>query len=121
VTIGNSVERIGSDAFENCSGLISVIIPNSVKDIGWSTFENCSNLTSITIGNKVDTIYHYAFRDCSKLTNITNLRSTPPREFGIGVFQGVNMNTCTLRVPAGAVETYKVTYGWKDFKNIVGI
>ena len=39
--IAYSVTKIGQEAFYNCSGLISIIIPNSVNSIGQSAFQNC--------------------------------------------------------------------------------
>ena len=46
-----SVTSIGSDAFQNCSGLTSVTIPNSVTSIGISAFSSCSGLTSVHISD----------------------------------------------------------------------
>ena len=69
--IPNSVTRIGSNAFINCSGLTSITIPNSVTSIGTSAFYGCSGLTSITIPNSVETIGAWAFAYCSGLTSIT--------------------------------------------------
>ena len=43
------VTRIGSYAFENCTGLTSVTIPNSVTIIDAGTFYGCSGLTSVHI------------------------------------------------------------------------
>ena len=65
------VVRIGSWAFNGCTGLTSVIIPNSVTFISDHAFENCSGLTSVTIGDSVSVINDYAFRGCSLLTSIT--------------------------------------------------
>ena len=71
VTIGNSVTRIGDDAFYGCSALTSVTIPNSVTSIGDYAFRGCSGLTSVTIPNSVTSIGDYAFRGCSGLTSVT--------------------------------------------------
>lgn len=38
VTIPNTVTKIGSNAFENCSSLAEIVIPNSVTDIGSLAF-----------------------------------------------------------------------------------
>ena len=65
------VLHIGSWAFENCTGLTSVIIPNSVTVIYFNAFAGCSNLASVTMGNSVNDIYSDAFRDCTSLTGIT--------------------------------------------------
>ena len=65
------VKSIGSNAFENCSGLTSVIIGNGVTSIGRYAFQNCSGLTSVTIPDSVTSIGSSAFWGCSKLTSIT--------------------------------------------------
>ena len=39
--IPNGVTSIGNDAFNGCSGLVSVTIPNSVTSIGNDAFYNC--------------------------------------------------------------------------------
>ena len=69
--IPNSVEFIGSYAFDGCSGLTSVTIPNSVTSIGSYAFSGCSGLTSVTIGNSVTSISGGAFSGCSGLTSVT--------------------------------------------------
>ena len=42
------VISIGNDAFRNCDGLTSVVIPNSVTSIGYEAFYKCTGLTSVT-------------------------------------------------------------------------
>ena len=69
--IPNSVEMIGDNAFERCSGLTSVTIPNSVTSIGDSAFRDCSGLTNVTIGNSVETIGDHAFYCCSGLKSVS--------------------------------------------------
>ena len=71
VIIPNSVTIIGNEAFYGCSGLKSVTISNSVTSIGSSAFENCNRLTSVTIPNSVKSIGSRAFYYCSGLNSIT--------------------------------------------------
>ena len=71
ITIPNSVNSIGRNAFRGCSNLISVIIPNSVTTIGSSAFSDCHSLTSITIPNSVTIIESYVFDSCSGLNYVT--------------------------------------------------
>jgi hypothetical protein len=70
IRLKDSVTEIGYNAFENCSGLKSVIIPNSVTSIGNHAFSSCSRLKSIAIPNSVTIIGNFAFYYCSKLTNV---------------------------------------------------
>ncbi len=65
-----SVTKIGSGAFEDCTGLTSVTIPNSVTEISGYAFSGCKGLTSITIPNSVTSIGSGAFYNCSGLTNL---------------------------------------------------
>ena len=68
--IPNTVTNIGSWAFNDCRGLMSVTIPNSVTTICDHAFLNCSGLTSVTIPNSVTFIGHFAFAGCSSLTSV---------------------------------------------------
>ena len=71
VMIPESVTTIGDDAFYGCYGLISITIPESVTTIGSSAFSSCSSLTSVTIPKGVTTIGSSAFSSCSSLTSVT--------------------------------------------------
>jgi len=64
------VTNIGSDAFEDCVELTSIVIPNSVTSIDRLAFSRCVALTSAVIGNGVKSIGFYAFSDCTGLTSI---------------------------------------------------
>ena len=66
----SSVTSIGDYAFQECSGLTSIVIPDSVTSIGYSAFRGCSGLTSITIPDSVTSIGLYAFSGCSGLTDV---------------------------------------------------
>ena len=45
--IPDSVTRIRSDAFYNCTGLTSIVIPGSLTSIGSNAFSNCTGLTDV--------------------------------------------------------------------------
>lgn len=71
VIIPDGVTSIGDDAFLGCSGLTSVTIPDSVTTIGSYAFTDCSGLTSVVIPDSVTSIGEYAFLKCGKLTSVT--------------------------------------------------
>ena len=64
------VTGIGTNAFNNCFQLNSVIIPKSVTKIDTAAFYNCQPLTSITIPSSVNNIGMLAFDLCPTLTEI---------------------------------------------------
>jgi hypothetical protein len=70
VTIPNSVTRIEDQAFMECYGLASLIIPDSVTFIGTNAF-TYSGLTNVAIGKSVTSIGDGAFEGCALLTNVT--------------------------------------------------
>ena len=65
-----TVTAIDRDAFSECRGLTSVVIPNTVTTIDNRAFDHCTSLTSVTIGNAVASIGADAFYGCRGLTSI---------------------------------------------------
>ena len=141
VEIGNSVTSIGNYAFEYCSGLTSIEIPNSVTSIGDYAFRNCDGITSVELPAALTSIGKEAFAGCSlttivipanvksignnafadnrKLTEVTSLISAE-KLFAIpAIMSRAYYRRCTLYVNIGAKETYAVTEGWNQFKDIV--
>lgn len=91
VTIGNSVERIGSSAFSG-TGLTEVVIPNSVEYIGSSAFAS-TNLTRVTIGSSVEHIGDSAFSG-TELTEIVIPNSV--KYIGSSAFARTNLTSVTM-------------------------
>ena len=113
VTIGNSVETIGGYAFNNCTGLTSIEIPESVKEIGKNAFSNCTGLTSIEIPKSVKTVGDYAFANCSNLANVDYNPSTTT--FGKGAFEGTKIES----QQGTEDEGYELTYVIRDGAAVV--
>ena len=120
LTIGNSVQTIGEYAFFGCSGLTGTLtIPNSVTTIDRYAFAICSSLTSLTIGNSVQTIGSSAFWGCTGITLVTSLNTDPP-VLSLAFDYAIE-NSCTLRVPASAVNAYRNSDWRRYFSSIIGI
>ena len=117
LTIPSGVTSIGIAAFEYCSGLTSLTIPSGVTSIGDSAFRGCSGLTSLTIPSSVTSIGDWAFEGCSGLTSIYVYTKNLP-ELGFNVFFGCNAKNCTVYVPKGTIDDYKLSkFGY--FEKIV--
>ena len=117
LTIPSSVTKIANHAFWGCSGLTSLVIPSSVTSIGESAFQECSGLTSLTIPSSVTSIDMNAFEDCSGLTSIYVYPEKLPK-LGSDVFDGCDAKNCTVYVPTGTYDDYKVSeFGY--FEKIV--
>lgn len=65
-----SVTKIGENAFDDCTDLISVTIPNTINRIGESSFNRCSNLITVTIGSNVEYINWGVFKGCTRVTDV---------------------------------------------------
>ena len=65
ITLPNTIERIGNEAFANNNNLLKVVIPSSVKYIDFAAFENCRNLKKVVIPDSVRSIGMSAFSGCA--------------------------------------------------------
>ena len=71
VSIPNTITTIGNNSFMGCTALTSLSIPNSVTLIGVGSFQGCSGLQSINLGTAVSTIGNVAFEGCSSVTSLS--------------------------------------------------
>ena len=120
ISIPNSVTSIGNYAFSGCTGLTSITIPNSVNNIFSSAFQGCSGLKSLSIGNSVNFLDSEAFSNCPELSDVYCL-ANEISYVGSGIFKESYIEYATLHVPAAALNNYKKTEPWKNFKSIVAI
>jgi len=118
IVIPESVTSIGESAFSNCERLTSVNIPRRVTSIADDTFWGCERLMSISIPESVTEIGSNAFSFCFNLVEVTNYAATPQNIIQKDVFQYVNINEITLRVPDGKRDTYLKAPVWNEFEPI---
>ncbi|MDO5346760.1 MAG: leucine-rich repeat protein, partial [Lachnospiraceae bacterium] len=70
IEIGEGVKKIGVFAFLRCA-MEQVTLPDTVEIIGENAFYDCNNLCEIEIPGKVTYIDHHTFYDCDKLETVT--------------------------------------------------
>ena len=83
VTIPESIEVIGKEAFASCGALGNVLISKGVKEIGESSFRYCRKITTVAIPDSVGVIGTNAFIGCTELANVTLPENV---KMGEGVF-----------------------------------
>ena len=138
INIPSSIYKLGTQAFENCSGLTgNIIIPKTVSEVGNNVFANCSNIDQIIfeddgllreIGNQfannsgikklivpphINHIKTEAFGNCGNLTKVVLLN--PNLTLGERVF-----NSTVRLASAGPIDwsagpgkgTYNIEYAW---------
>ena len=115
IDIPGSVTTIEKWAFLGCKALKSVTLPNGIQEIGLGAFWRCTALQSIDIPANVTTIGKVAFRKCTGLKTVTVHWNTPLNVPG-DVFEDVNTDNVTLKVPKGKEAAYKAHAVWGKFK-----
>lgn len=69
ITLPDSLESIGKDAFRDCKALQEIVIPENVTEIGNGAFLSCTSLERAEIKGNV-TELNRTFQGCSSLSDI---------------------------------------------------
>ena len=67
---GYPVVSLSTEAFKDCTELISITIPDSVYHTSLNVFENCTNLQYVKLSSNLGVIETRMFRGCSSLKYI---------------------------------------------------
>lgn len=107
VTVPDTVEVIGKDAFEQNKNIERVVIPNSVKSIEPYAFWWCDNLHTVVLGTGLKEVGDYAFACCTGLQQMTIPKSVST--IGINAFSDcVNMKSITI--PAETMYIHETAF-----------
>lgn len=120
------LQVIENQAFQYCRKLENVTFREGLEKIGPLSFCGDVALTDIVIPESLTQLGAFAFSLCTGLKTVECKSTEPPVWFGSytiqegqnPVFDGVDVSTCTLYVPAGCKAKYMASDIWKDF-NIV--
>ena len=95
---GAEIETIGMSAFSSCGGLQTINFPEGLKSIGWSAFSSCGSLTSVSFPTSLEYIRSSAFSDCYNLNKVTflSLDDSNLQEIEGSVFSGCSFSKITL-------------------------
>lgn len=114
-----SNDVIGDNAFSGCYGLTSLNLPAGITEIGSDAlFEGCSGLTRLTLPDGITKIGSHAFNGCSGLTSIYLYAEKVPK-IDSKAFEGFDAKKCTLYVPMGTRDIYRLFGFGNYFENIV--
>lgn len=94
VTLPQSVQSIGKEAFYNCPSLSDFTMPQGVTNIGEWAFYNCRALNNIIIPNGVTELADYAFYGCVSLKDVTfpdALTTIGKRTFSVCGFKSLKL------------------------------
>ena len=116
--LGNYLTKIGVRAFLDCTGLTEVTIGDYVLMIDNRAFSGCNGLKKLTIGHGVKTIGYDAFAGCDGLQTIICKPATPPVVANSGCF--ACYETATLKVYPAVLDAYQPKNYWNHFYIIVG-
>ncbi len=102
----------GTNAFNGCTNLQSIVIPEGVTELLYGVFVNCSSLTTIEIPSSVTSIAGSVFYGCTSLKSV-KVNWTEP--IAPNTYAFPNRANQVLYVPTGTKAAYQAADIWKDF------
>lgn len=107
---------VSRGSFQGCKMLTKVHLPHTISTISDLAFQGCDSLREVTLSDSLRIIYPQAFWGCFALRRI-NLRCPyPPLTYREGTFEGHSLNTATIVVPFGSVDSYRNDKAFSSFR-----
>jgi hypothetical protein len=116
VILNDGLQKIGAQAFDNCTSLSSIKLPSTVTEIGSCAFSGCCNLREVVFHDGLQKIRRYSFYSCTSLSTIT-IPSTVT-EIGDHAFSACsNLREVVLHEGLRKIEQYAF-YNCKSLSSI---
>lgn len=96
----SALTSIGSNAFQDATGLTSINIPATLSSLGTSAFWNATSLTALTIPAGVTSIGSNAFKSATSLASITFGPGSQLTSIGSAAFNGAT-SLASIALPSG--------------------
>ena len=110
-----TVTEISEYAFQY-SSVASVVLPNTITRIGSSAFANCSSLENVSLPNGLKSIDMYAFQSTTNLKSIELPNSNTV--FGTGVFKGSGLKS--IKIPSTCTSISRSMFsGCKSMETVI--
>ncbi|MBQ9800216.1 MAG: leucine-rich repeat domain-containing protein [Thermoguttaceae bacterium] len=110
ITLPESVEKIGANAFFRCVSLTDVALPNALREIDSSAFDLCESLRSLRLPDALETLAPDAFNRCASLTELLVFHGNTRFRSVDGVLFDADGKTL-FRCPPGKSGDYVVPDG----------
>ena len=110
----STCKNIGSLAFADCCGLLSVDLPK-VESLGDCAFLR-SGITKISLPETLKSMGYHCFDSVKEYT----FNGTQPAVLHVyDGYPGFDESTYLIRVPESAIDTYKAADIWKNYADII--
>lgn len=112
MTSNSNISKIGMLAFSDCDSLRSLIIPNAVNEIPLLCAAYCDKLEYVKLPNDITTINMSAFNRCKNLNTFESyIEAIGGVEVEDNAFTAIS-DTCLWIVPKGTAASYKACSWW---------
>jgi len=132
INLPASVQELGRSIFMD-AGLTTFALPEGFSTMPEMMLYNCHQLTQATLPATCTYVAEGAFYGCDAMTRLNVNAVTPPEvyydeedeyldedgNYYCSAFTEVNVDSCTLVVPAGSKQAYATHTIWQRFKHII--
>ncbi len=125
LTLPDTLESIGSNAFSKTNIYSDVVLPESLKTLGTGAFAECKGILTVKLPSNMKTIPNSAFNKCYSLTSIYSNGAI--EEFGENCFNtcyalhSINIGVGTKKIASNAFLNCRGLDGTIDLSTVTSL